>query len=321
ENPPRRARRLGRPVHRPGAAGAGGLPEPAAPLDRHLPAGRRDRHRRPHLRGCPGTAAGPAGGGGEPCRRRRQHRRAGRRRGGAGRLHPVARHRRDPRRESGALRELRRGRRARLRHRGHRLRHGQRALGQPPPARREERGGAGGDGEAPHPGLRLGRQRQLVAPLGGDPAARRRLRGDARALPRLLAGGGGAAGRGLRLPVRHHRHLHRARALRRVQGARRHHPAPRLFLARSADAARGGDRGLRPVGLERALRAPPHAATGVGAVAGGFNPVHGRGHPGAAARRLRRSAAGAHRRVAGLAGARARALDADGARRPFDGGL
>ena len=155
-----------------GACPARRLSDAPAPPGRHLPARRRDRHRRPHHRRGPGSEARPAGGGGEPPRRRRQYRRAGGRGGRAGRLHPAARHRRDARGQPGALREFRRRCGARFRHDRHHQRHGERALREPPPARREDRGGAGRDRKAPPPGLRLGRQRQLVAPFGGDPAAR-----------------------------------------------------------------------------------------------------------------------------------------------------
>ena len=245
-----------------GACPARRLSDAPAPPGRHLPAGRRDRHRGPHHRRGPGTEARPAGGGGEPRRRRRQHRRAGGRGGGAGRLHPAARHRRDARGEPGALREFRRRRGARLRHGRHHQRHGERALGQPEAARREDRGGAGRDRQAPAAwstarsataARRTFRRRCSCA----APASRRRT--CPIAAPRRRWRRCSPAEFDFLFDTTATSTAHvRSGAFRALAVTT---AAPRLRPAGGADDAGGGDRRLRPLGLERALRPPAHAAS------------------------------------------------------------
>ncbi|CAA9216331.1 MAG: BUG/TctC family periplasmic protein, partial [uncultured Craurococcus sp.] len=260
--PPHHTGRSRHPARRPGAPRPARRVEagPPGPPHRHLPAGRRDRHRRPHRRRTAGAGARPGRGGGEPRRRRRQYRDGGRRPGGAGRQHHPLRHHRPVRREPHPVCQQRRRCGARLPLPRHDRGGGQHPLRHPLPRPGEGRAVVHRGGQGAAADLWLGRQWQLLASLGRGLPEGGGNRGDACALSRLLpAGRRDAGGRG-GFRLRHHRHLHRACPVRRLPPARRHHRPPRGRAAAGADAEGERHAGCRSRHLVRPLRAAEDAA-------------------------------------------------------------
>ncbi|CAA9275083.1 MAG: BUG/TctC family periplasmic protein, partial [uncultured Acetobacteraceae bacterium] len=247
--------------------GAGGMAGPAGSVDRALPAGRFDRHHRPHHSAQAERGARQAGGYREPERRVRLGGGDRGRPGGRGRLHVAARLRQRGDEPDGDASPVQTAGGFRARQLGGDRPAGSRcppdyALAEFPGSRRRREGGAG------HDQLRVVRGGRARPRLHDLVATAGRLQADARPLPRRWPGLAGrlvGAGAAVHVQRGHHQPAH---PRRHVTSARRHH--------RQRDAPRARRAELRATGLRRFRGADMVGVLGAGRNSPGHLEAHGR---------------------------------------------